>query len=33
MSKKQLKLGAFFNLPGHHFASWRFPSTKPGQQV
>lgn len=29
MSKKQLKLGAFFNLPGHHFASWRFPTTEP----
>lgn len=29
MSKKQLKLGAFFNLPGHHFASWRYPTTRP----
>ena len=29
MSKRQLKLGAFFNLPGHHFASWRYPSTQP----
>src|SRR5690606_8352089 len=27
MSKKQLKLGAFFNFPGHHVASWRFPTT------
>jgi len=27
MAKKQLKLGAFFNLPGHHMASWRFPET------
>ena len=29
MNKKQLKLGAFFYLPGHHFASWRFPTTQP----
>ena len=29
MSKKQLKLGAFFNVPGHHFASWRYPTTEP----
>jgi len=29
MSNKQLKLGAFFNLPGHHFASWRSPLTSP----
>mgnify|MGYP001167341428 FL=1 len=29
MSKRQLKLGAFFNVPGHHFASWRHPSTQP----
>jgi len=29
MTKKQLKLGAFFNLPGHHFASWRYPTTQP----
>ena len=27
MTKKQMKLGAFFNLPGHHVASWRYPST------
>lgn len=26
MAKKQLKLGAFFLLPGHHVASWRYPS-------
>lgn len=26
MSKKQMKLGAFFLIPGHHFASWRHPS-------
>ena len=26
---KQMKLGAFFNVPGHHFASWRIPSTEP----
>ncbi|MCM3626817.1 LLM class flavin-dependent oxidoreductase [Paenibacillus glycanilyticus] len=29
MSNKQMKLGAFFNLPGHHVASWRYPSTDP----
>lgn len=29
MSKKQLKLGAFFYLTGHHFASWRYPTTQP----
>ena len=28
MTKKQLKLGAFFNLPGHHFASWRLPGVQ-----
>jgi len=27
MAKKQLKLGAFFNFPGHHVASWRYPTT------
>ncbi|USK60897.1 LLM class flavin-dependent oxidoreductase [Peribacillus asahii] len=27
MTKKQMKLGAFFNLPGHHVASWRHPSS------
>ena len=27
MAKKQMKLGAFFHLPGHHVASWRYPST------
>ncbi|WP_059045906.1 LLM class flavin-dependent oxidoreductase [Paenibacillus rubinfantis] len=26
-TKKQMKLGAFFNLPGHHVASWRHPQT------
>ncbi len=25
--KKQMRLGAFFNLPGHHVASWRYPSS------
>lgn len=28
MSKKQLRLGAFFILPGHHVAAWRYPTTK-----
>ncbi|MEL4024821.1 LLM class flavin-dependent oxidoreductase [Lysinibacillus endophyticus] len=28
MSKKQLKLGAFFMLPGHHVAAWRYPTVK-----
>ncbi|TYP79309.1 LLM class flavin-dependent oxidoreductase [Paenibacillus methanolicus] len=27
MGNKQMKLGAFFNLPGHHVASWRHPLT------
>ncbi|WP_339317587.1 LLM class flavin-dependent oxidoreductase [Paenibacillus sp. FSL R10-2734] len=27
MTKKQMKLGAFINLPGHHVASWRHPSS------
>ncbi|MFB9328730.1 LLM class flavin-dependent oxidoreductase [Paenibacillus aurantiacus] len=27
MANKQMKLGAFFNLPGHHVASWRHPLT------
>ncbi|PZX07032.1 FMN-dependent oxidoreductase (nitrilotriacetate monooxygenase family) [Psychrobacillus insolitus] len=27
MTKKQMKLGAFINLPGQHVASWRYPST------
>lgn len=26
MTTKQMKLGAFFLLPGHHVASWRYPS-------
>ena len=28
MTKKQLRLGAFINLPGHHVASWRHPETE-----
>lgn len=28
MTKKQLALGAFINLPGHHVASWRHPETE-----
>ncbi|NSL51892.1 LLM class flavin-dependent oxidoreductase [Calidifontibacillus erzurumensis] len=28
MSKKQLKLGAFLMLPGHHVAAWRYPTVK-----
>lgn len=28
MTKKQLCLGAFINLPGHHVASWRHPQTE-----
>ncbi|MEK5037344.1 LLM class flavin-dependent oxidoreductase [Sporosarcina sp. FSL K6-3457] len=27
MADRQMKLGAFFNLPGHHVASWRHPSS------
>jgi FMN-dependent oxidoreductase (nitrilotriacetate monooxygenase family) len=27
MTNKQMKLGAFINLPGQHVASWRYPST------
>jgi len=27
MTKKQMKLGAFINLPGHHVASWRHPAS------
>jgi N-acetyl-S-(2-succino)cysteine monooxygenase len=27
MSNKQMKLGAFFHLPGHHVASWRYPTS------
>lgn len=26
MTKKQLRLGAFFMLPGHHVAAWRYPN-------
>jgi len=33
MLKRQLKLGAFFNLPGHHFASWRYPTTQPDRTL
>lgn len=28
MTKKQMKLGAFFFLPGHHLAAWRYPSAQ-----
>ena len=28
MSKKELKLGAFFMLPGHHVVAWRHPEAK-----
>lgn len=28
LTKKQMKLGAFINLPGQHVASWRHPSTE-----
>jgi N-acetyl-S-(2-succino)cysteine monooxygenase len=28
MTKKQMKLGAFFYLPGHHVASWRAPQAE-----
>lgn len=28
MKKRQMKLGAFFFQPGHHLASWRYPSTQ-----
>lgn len=28
MTKRQLSLGAFVNLPGHHVASWRHPETE-----
>ncbi len=28
MTKRQLCLGAFINLPGHHVASWRHPETE-----
>lgn len=32
MTKKQMRLGAFFLVPGHHFASWRHPSAINGKQ-
>lgn len=28
MTKKQMKLGAFFMFPGHHLAAWRYPTAK-----
>lgn len=28
MTKRQIKLGAFFMLPGQHVASWRYPTTQ-----
>ncbi|TQE91905.1 LLM class flavin-dependent oxidoreductase [Ureibacillus terrenus] len=28
MSKRQLRLGAFLMLPGHHVAAWRYPNVK-----
>ncbi|TQE91910.1 LLM class flavin-dependent oxidoreductase [Ureibacillus terrenus] len=28
MAKKQLKLGAFLMLPGHHAVAWRYPAAK-----
>lgn len=28
MTKKQMKLGAFFMPPGHHLAAWRYPTAK-----
>lgn len=28
MTKKQMKLGAFFMFPGHHLVAWRYPTTK-----
>lgn len=28
MTKRQLRLGAFINLPGHHITSWRDPETE-----
>lgn len=27
-NKKQMKLGAFFYLPGHHLAAWRYPTAQ-----
>ena len=32
MAKKQMKLGAFFLLPGHHVASWRYPTAQTSGQ-
>ena len=32
MTKKQLKLGAFFFPPGHHVASWRYPNVQNDKQ-
>lgn len=31
MTKRQLRLGAFFMLPGHHAAAWRHPEVKKEQ--
>lgn len=31
MTKRQLRLGAFFMLPGHHSAAWRHPEAKKEQ--
>lgn len=28
MTKKQLSLGAFFMIPGHHVAAWRYPNVR-----
>lgn len=33
MAKKQMKLGAFFMLPGHHLAAWRYPSAQPAEAL
>ena len=31
MTGKQMKLGAFFMLPGHHVAAWRHPEAQADQ--
>ncbi len=28
MTKKEMKLGAFFMIPGHHVAAWRHPKAE-----
>lgn len=33
MTKKQMKLGVFFMLPGHHLAAWRYPSAKSAESL